>query len=53
MTSKIVRPLAIAALVLSAGSLTAGTATATTPVSGSVEVCTGIPVGPVELSFCL
>ncbi|MCP2289703.1 hypothetical protein [Nocardia amikacinitolerans] len=53
MTSKIVRPLAIAALVLSAGSLTAGTATAATPVSGSVEVCTGIPVGPVELSFCL
>ncbi|TQM33272.1 hypothetical protein [Nocardia bhagyanarayanae] len=53
MTSKIVRPLALAALVLSAGSLSAGTATAATPVSGSVEVCTGIPVGPVELSFCL
>ncbi|WP_431958328.1 hypothetical protein [Nocardia lijiangensis] len=56
MTSKIVRPLAVAALALSAGALSAGTAAAAptaTPVSGSVEVCTGIPVGQVEISFCL
>ncbi|MGV9613671.1 hypothetical protein [Nocardia xishanensis] len=56
MTSRIVRPFAVAALALSAGALSAGTATAApaaTPVSGSVEVCTGIPIGQIEISFCL
>ncbi|RDI55173.1 hypothetical protein [Nocardia mexicana] len=54
MNSRIVRPLAVAALVLSAGALGAGTASAAaTPVSGSVEVCAPIPLGPVEFSLCL
>ncbi|WP_169334678.1 hypothetical protein [Nocardia thailandica] len=57
MTSKKDRSLAIAALALTAGALGAGTASAAapaaTPVAGSVEVCLPIPVGPVELSFCL
>ncbi|MFF0542626.1 hypothetical protein ACWEVD_02615 [Nocardia thailandica] len=60
MTSKKNRSLAIAALALTAGALGAGTASAAapaapaaTPVAGSVEVCLPIPVGPVELSFCL
>ncbi|WP_431965772.1 hypothetical protein [Nocardia sp. bgisy134] len=56
MTSRIARPLAITALALSAGALSAGTAAAhpiATPTSGSVEVCTGIPVGQIEISFCL
>ncbi|MGW4634553.1 hypothetical protein [Nocardia sp. NPDC004415] len=55
MKSRTARPLAVVALVLSAGALSAGTATAAAPepVVGSVEVCLPIPVGPIELSFCL
>ncbi|MGK8486301.1 hypothetical protein [Nocardia asiatica] len=57
MNSRIIRPLAVAALALSACALGAGTASAdaatATPVSGSVEVCTGIPVGHFEINFCL
>ncbi|MGY2092379.1 hypothetical protein [Nocardia abscessus] len=55
MNRRIIRPLAVAAFTLSAVALGTASAAATTatPVSGSVEVCTGIPVGPVEISFCL
>ncbi|MGK8557737.1 hypothetical protein [Nocardia gipuzkoensis] len=57
MTSRIIRPLAVAALALSATALSGGTASAdaptATPVSGSVEVCLPIPVGQIELSICL
>ncbi|MGK8506000.1 hypothetical protein [Nocardia asiatica] len=57
MNSRIIRPLAVAALALSACALGVGTASAdaatATPVSGSVEVCTGIPVGHFEINFCL
>ncbi|MFE7718534.1 hypothetical protein ACFU44_05770 [Nocardia rhizosphaerihabitans] len=54
MNPRLSRPLAVAMLALSIGALGAGTASAATPVLvGSVEVCTGIPVGPFEISFCL
>lgn len=57
MSSRIFRPLAVAAIAVSATALTVGVASAAapagTPVAGSVEVCLPIPVGPVELSFCL
>ncbi|MFF7943506.1 hypothetical protein ACFZC5_27645 [Nocardia gamkensis] len=57
MNSRIIRSLTVAAFVLSAGALGVGTASAgattATPVSGSVEVCAPIPVGPLELSLCL
>ncbi|MBF6300929.1 hypothetical protein IU459_25775 [Nocardia amamiensis] len=63
MTSRIIRPLAVAALALSATALSGGIASAdattATPVSGSVdvsgsvEVCLPIPVGQIELSICL
>lgn len=55
MNSRISRPLAIAAIVLSAGTIGAGTATAAAPapVSGSVEVCVPLPLPVLEVSFCL
>lgn len=57
MNSRIIRPLTVVAFALSATALGVGTASAdvstATPVAGSVEVCIPIPVGPVELSFCL
>ncbi|WP_280235832.1 hypothetical protein [Nocardia cyriacigeorgica] len=57
MNSRIIRSFAIAGLVLSATALGAGTASAeaatAAPVSGSVEVCAPIPIGPLELSLCL
>ncbi|MFE3546397.1 hypothetical protein ACFXK0_25835 [Nocardia sp. NPDC059177] len=55
MKSRTARPIAIAALVLTAGALSAGTASAAAPapVSGSVEVCLPVPLGPLELSLCL
>ncbi|WP_433709444.1 hypothetical protein ACQP2U_23425 [Nocardia sp. CA-084685] len=57
MNSRIIRPLAVVAFVVSATALGIGTASAdasvATPVAGSVEVCVPIPVGPIELSFCL
>ncbi|MFE6924548.1 hypothetical protein ACFVAV_26230 [Nocardia sp. NPDC057663] len=55
MNSRTARPLAVAALVLSACALSVGTATAASPapVAGSVEVCLPLPVGPLEISLCL
>ncbi|KAF0845248.1 hypothetical protein [Nocardia caishijiensis] len=55
MSSRIFRPLAAAAIALSATALSAGVASAEAPapVSGSVEVCLPIHLGPVEVSFCL
>ncbi len=57
MNSRIIRPLTVVAFALSVTALGVGTASAdtsaATPVAGSVEVCIPIPVGPVELSFCL
>ncbi|MFC4126815.1 hypothetical protein [Nocardia rhizosphaerae] len=57
MSSRILRTfgvttVAVAAIALNAGAATAA-APAATPVVGSVEVCLPIPVGPIELSFCL
>lgn len=55
MNSRIARPLAVAAIALSAGAIVAGPATAAapTPVSGSVEVCVPLPLPLLEVSFCL
>ncbi|BDT87533.1 hypothetical protein IU485_02920 [Nocardia cyriacigeorgica] len=55
MNSRIIRPLAVAGLVLTAAAIGAAPASAETaaPVSGSVEVCAPIHLGPLELSFCL
>lgn len=55
MNSRISRPLAVAAIVLSAGAIGAGTATAAAPapVSGSVEVCVPLPLPVLEVSLCL
>ncbi|MFC9966764.1 hypothetical protein ACFVH4_21265 [Nocardia ignorata] len=57
MSSRIYRPLAAAALAMSATAIGAGVASAdaptAAPVSGSVEVCLPIHLGPLEVSFCL
>lgn len=53
MNSRIARPIAVAALALSAAALSTGTAAAAAPVAGSVEVCAPLPLGPLELSLCL
>lgn len=58
MNTKFSRSLAVAALALTAGALTTGTAaaaptTSAAPVAGSVEVCVPIPLGPVAVDICL
>ncbi|GAB2681286.1 hypothetical protein ACWDYH_11590 [Nocardia goodfellowii] len=59
MNSRIIRPLIVAGLVLTAGGFGGGVAAAAAPApvsgssSGSVEVCVPIPLGPVEFSICL
>ncbi|MCA2207300.1 MULTISPECIES: hypothetical protein [Nocardia] len=57
MSSRIFRPLAAVAIAMSATALGAGVAAAeaptVAPVSGSVEVCLPIHLGPLEVSFCL
>ncbi|MFI5717829.1 hypothetical protein [Nocardia sp. NPDC051750] len=62
MNSRFVRPFVIAGLVLSAGAFGAGSAAAAAPaaapaaaapVTGSVELCLNIPLGPLELGICL
>ncbi|WP_280209071.1 hypothetical protein [Nocardia cyriacigeorgica] len=55
MNSRIIRPLAVAGLVLTAAAIGAAPATADTaaPVAGTVEVCAPIHLRPLEQSFCL
>ncbi|MGW5452721.1 hypothetical protein [Nocardia sp. NPDC003979] len=57
MSFRIYRPLAAAAIAMSASAIGAGVASAeaptAAPVSGSVEVCLPIHLGPLEVSFCL
>ncbi|WP_228540216.1 hypothetical protein [Nocardia sp. XZ_19_385] len=59
MNSKIIRPLVVAGLAMSAVAFSTGVAAAhsAAPISGSssgsVEVCLPIPLGPLEFSLCL
>jgi hypothetical protein len=56
MSSRILRTFGVTAVAAAAIALNAGAAAAApeaAPVSGSVEVCLPIPVGPIELSICL
>ncbi|CAM4505113.1 hypothetical protein NONI108955_37595 [Nocardia ninae] len=55
MNSRIIRPIIVAGLMMSASVFGTGIANADSaaPISGSVEVCLPIPLGPLEFNLCL